>query len=99
MLGPLSRQVGDFQTLQQGGLQRLVSQKTFSQKDTTGSTLNCLNVMENTSFAHFVCQKDCNPRNILRISTLKIAKIAYSFKVNIMQNTLNKCFQTYIYRN
>ena len=42
----------------------LVCQRTICQKDTTGSTLNCLNVTENTSFAHFVCRKDCTLRYI-----------------------------------
>ena len=55
-----------------------------------GSTVNCLNVTENTLFARFVCRKDCAPKNILRISTPKMPKNAYSFKENQGWHGLNQ---------
>ena len=92
--GPLSGQV-DFQNCQQGALQRIVSQRTISQKDTSGITPNCLNMMKNKLFACFVCRKDHNPKNIIRITTIKMIKIAYKFTENIMQNSLNVFKQTF----
>ena len=70
--------------------------RTISQKDTTGSSLNCLNVTENMSFASLVCRKDCTLTDTLQKSTLKMAKITCNFKENIIQNTLNKGSRAYI---